>query len=205
MAKLLSGLPLRANSKIMNDKRSRDKDNIMNEPAATEGEFNVTGQSAQDSDTTVEEIVSETDKLKSELQETKEKYIRLVAEFDNFRKRNAKEKLEIIQTASKDVLVSMLEVLDDADRAQQQMEASADTDEIKKGVLLVFNKLRNILKSKGIKKMEAKGEKFNPDLHEAVAEIPGEEKMRGKVVEVVQNGYYLNDKIIRFAKVVVGK
>jgi molecular chaperone GrpE len=189
----------------MNDKRSRDKDNIMNEPAATEGEFNVTGQSAQDSDTTVEEIVSETDKLKSELQETKEKYIRLVAEFDNFRKRNAKEKLEIIQTASKDVLVSMLEVLDDADRAQQQMEASSDPDEIKKGVLLVFNKLRNILKSKGIKKMEAKGEKFNPDLHEAIAEIPGEEKMRGKVVEVVQNGYYLNDKIIRFAKVVVGK
>jgi molecular chaperone GrpE len=102
-------------------------------------------------------------------------------------------------------LVSLLEVMDDADRAQQQMDSSADIDQLKQGILLVFNKLRNALHAKGVKKMEAKGSDFNPDLHEAVAEIEAGEKMRGKVVDVVQNGYYLNDKIIRFAKVVVGK
>jgi len=188
----------------MNDKRT-DNDSILNESAANEKDFNVGSQSEQEEETSVEEIVSEVDRLKSELQETKEKYLRLVAEFDNFRKRTAKEKLEVIQTASKEVIVSMLEVLDDADRAQQQLTTSSDPDDMRKGVLLVFNKLRNILQSKGIKMMDAKGKPFNPDLHEAIAEVDSGKEMRGKVVEVVQNGYYLNDKIIRFAKVVVGK
>lgn len=184
----------------MSDKRM-DKDSILNQHAATESEFNSTEPLNEGSESSIEE---EIEKLKSELEESKEKYLRLVAEFDNFRKRNAKEKLEIIQTASKDVIVSMLEVLDDADRAQQQL-TSAETDQVQQGVLLVFNKLRNILQSKGIKLMDAKGKPFNPDLHEAIAELPAGDDMRGKVVEVVQNGYYLNDKIIRFAQVVVGK
>jgi len=183
----------------MSDKRT-DKDSILNEPAANAAEeIPVDTQSAN------ETLVSEIDQLKNELNETKEKYLRLVAEFDNFRKRTAREKIEVIQTASKDVLVSLLEVLDDADRAQQQIETTLDADQLKQGVVLVFNKLKNILQSKGVKKMEAKGGDFNPDLHEAVAEIAAGEKMRGKIVDVVQNGYYLNDKIIRFAKVVVGK
>ena len=188
----------------MSDKRM-DNDSMLNEPAADDREFSAPDQTGEGSEESIDELVSETDRLKAELQESKEKYLRLVAEFDNFRKRTAKEKLEVIQTASKDVVVSMLEVLDDADRAQQQFESSSDTDEIKKGVLLVFNKLRNTLKSKGLKLMKAKGEPFNPDIHEAIAEVEAGKEMRGKIVEVVQDGYYLNDKIIRFAKVIVGK
>jgi molecular chaperone GrpE len=184
----------------MIDKRM-DNDSILNEPAASAEEF--TG--AQAADSSSEKLVSELEQLKSELNEIKEKYVRLVAEFDNFRKRTSRERIELIQTASKDVLVSMLEVLDDAERAQQQLQSSSNVDQMKQGVQLVFNKLKNILQSKGIKKMEAKGTEFNPDLHEAVAEIPAGEEMRGKVVDVVQDGFYLNDKIIRFAKVIVGK
>jgi len=188
----------------MSDKRM-DNDNAVKQHAAEGDEFNAAESANEGTETSVEESVSEVERLRSELKETKEKYLRLVAEFDNFRKRNAKEKLEIIQTASKDVIVSLLEVLDDADRAQQQLESSTDIDEIRKGVSLVLNKLRSALQAKGVKLMEAKGSPFNPDLHEAIAEVDAGKEMKGKVVDVVQNGYYLNDKIIRFAKVVVGK
>ena len=149
---------------------------------------------------------SESEKLQKEAAEWKDKYLRLVAEFDNFRKRNAKERIELMQTAGKDVITSLLEVLDDSERAQKQLESSNDTAAIKEGVLLVFNKLRNTLQAKGLKPMTSTGQEFNPDVHEAITEIPAPNKdMTGKVLDEVQKGYYLNDKIIRFAKVVVGK
>jgi molecular chaperone GrpE len=149
---------------------------------------------------------SEAEKFQLEAAEWKDKYLRLVAEFDNFRKRNAKERIELIQTAGKDVIVSLLDVLDDSERAQKQLETSNDTAAIKEGVLLVFNKLRNTLQSRGLKPMVSNGQDFNPDLHEAITEIPAPSKqLAGKVMDEVQKGYYLNDKIIRFAKVVVGK
>ena len=149
---------------------------------------------------------SESGKLQQEAAEWKDKYLRLVAEFDNFRKRNAKERLELIQTAGKDVIVSLLDVLDDSESAQKQLETSNDAAASKEGVLLVFNKLRNTLQSRGLKPMNSTGQEFNPDLHEAITEIPAPSKqLEGKVVDEVQKGYYLNDKIIRFAKVVVGK
>ena len=152
------------------------------------------------------EEISEVEKLQEEAAEWKDKYLRLVAEFDNFRKRNAKERLELMQTAGKDVIVSMLDVLDDCDRAQKQVETSQDANAIKEGVLLVFNKLRNTLQSRGLKQMNSVGQEFNADLHEAITEIPAPSKdAAGKVIDQVQPGYYLNDKIIRFAKVVVGK
>ena len=152
------------------------------------------------------EEISEVEKLQEEAAEWKDKYLRLVAEFDNFRKRNAKERLELMQTAGKDVIVSMLDVLDDCDRAQKQVETSTDANAIKEGVLLVFNKLRNTLQSKGLKQMTSVGQVFNADLHEAITEIPAPSpEAAGKVIDQVQPGYYLNDKIIRFAKVVVGK
>jgi len=148
----------------------------------------------------------EAEKLKAEVTEFKEKYLRQVAEFDNFRKRNARERLELIQTAGKDVIVSLLDVLDDCDRAQQQVEKSLPDSPAKEGIILVFSKLRNTLMAKGLKAMDSIGQDFNPDLHEAVTEIPvPSPEMKGKVVDEVQKGYYLNDKIIRFAKVVVGK
>lgn len=152
------------------------------------------------------EEISEVEKLQEEAAEWKDKYLRLVAEFDNFRKRNAKERLELMQTAGKDVIVSMLDVLDDCDRAQKQVETSQDANAIKEGVLLVFNKLRNTLQARGLKQMNSVGQEFNADLHEAITEIPAPSKdAAGKVIDQVQPGYYLNDKIIRFAKVVVGK
>ena len=149
---------------------------------------------------------SELEKIKSQLEEANDKYLRKVAEFDNFKRRNAKERIELIQTAGKEVISDMLEVLDDCDRAQKQIEISDDIKTIKEGVLLVFNKLRNTLQARGLKAMETSGQEFNPDLHEAVTEISvKDDKMKGKVVDEIMKGYYLNDKIIRHAKVVVGK
>lgn len=149
---------------------------------------------------------AEFEKLQAEFAELKDKYLRLVAEFDNFRKRNAKERLELMQTAGKDVITSLLDVLDDCDRAQKQMENSDDINAIREGIGLVFNKLRNAFQSKGVKAMESINQDFNPDIHEAITEIPAPDPaLKGKVVDEVQKGYYLNDKIIRFAKVVVGK
>lgn len=149
---------------------------------------------------------SEMEKLKAELEAATDKYIRKVAEFENFKRRNAKERIELIQTAGRDVITDILTVLDDCDRAQKQMEISDNAEAIKQGVLLVFNKLRNTLQAKGVKQMEAINTDFNPDLHEAITEIPAPtEELKGKVLDEILKGYYLNDKIIRHAKVVVGK
>lgn len=149
---------------------------------------------------------SELEKTQARLDELNDKYLRLVAEFENYKKRSLKEKFEYIQTAGKDVITDLLDVLDDAERAQKQMETGGDMQRDIEGVSLVFNKLRNSLSAKGLKPMESIGMEFNPDLHEAITEIPvDDENLKGKVVDEIQKGYYLNDKIIRFAKVVVGK
>jgi molecular chaperone GrpE len=146
------------------------------------------------------------DRLQAELDEAKDKHLRLAAEFDNFKRRNAKERIELIQMAGKDVIASLLEVLDDCDRAQKQIEGSDDIAQQKEGVMLVFNKLRNTLQSRGLKVMETMQQDFNPDLHEAITEIPApNDELKGKVMDEITKGYYLNDKIIRHAKVVVGK
>jgi molecular chaperone GrpE len=148
---------------------------------------------------------SEVENLKEQIQELNDRYLRQAAEFDNFKRRNARERVELIQTAGRDVITELLDVLDDSERAQKQMESTDDVKSIKEGVQLVFTKLRNTLSAKGLKPMEAVGKEFNPDLHEAITEIDAGEKMKHKVVDEIQKGYYLNDKIIRFAKVVVGK
>ena len=146
------------------------------------------------------------DKLEEELNEAKDKYLRLVAEFDNYKKRTSKEKQDLIVNGGRDIVKALLDVLDDSERAAKQMEASNDIEEIKQGVSLVFNKLKSTLHNKGVTQMEVVNAEFNPDLHEAITEIPAPtEEMKGKVIDVVEHGYYLNDKIIRHAKVVVGK
>lgn len=151
------------------------------------------------------EMTAETEKLEAALKEQKDKYLRLSAEFDNYKRRTAKERIELIQTASKETITSLLEVLDDSERAEKQMQVTDDTAVIKEGTLLMFNKLRNILQQKGLKPMISIGEEFDVEKHEAITEVEAGEKMKGKVVDEVVKGYYLNDKIIRFAKVVVGK
>jgi molecular chaperone GrpE len=149
---------------------------------------------------------SELDKKQQELNEMRDKYLRLVAEFDNFKKRTAKERIELMQTASKEVIISLLDVLDDSERANKQIETAADINAVKDGVALVFNKLKSTLQAKGLKPMESLHTEFNPDLHEAITEIPAPtDDLKGKVIDDMQKGYYLNDKLIRFAKVIVGK
>ncbi|MBK8952389.1 MAG: nucleotide exchange factor GrpE [Chitinophagaceae bacterium] len=171
-------------------------------------EMNINADENLSGSTGLDEPIGEdsaTEKLKSELEEAKDKHLRLAAEFDNFKRRNAKERIELIQTAGKDVITDLLDVLDDIDRAQKQLESSND-DAHKEGVLLVFNKFRTLLQSKGLKTMETVNQEFNPDLHEVITEIPAPTKdLKGKVMDEVMKGYYLNDKIIRHAKVVVGK
>lgn len=161
-----------------------------------------------DSDTTSskENNDSEVAALKQEIVDLKDKYLRQIAEFDNLRKRAAKERLETIQTAGKDVIGALLTVLDDSERAAAQIEKSQDVAALKEGLNLVFGKLRSTLQSKGLRPMESVGQDFNPEFHEAISEIPAPTpELSGKVIDEVEKGYYLNDKIIRFAKVVVGK
>jgi molecular chaperone GrpE len=146
------------------------------------------------------------EKLQAELIEQKDKYIRLFAEFDNFKRRNAKERIELIQTAGKEVITSLLDVLDDCDRAEKQIQSSEDLQQIREGIQLVFGKLRNTMQARGLKPMESIETDFDVEKHEAITEIPAPNPaLVDKVVDEVQKGYYLNDKIIRFAKVVVGK
>ncbi len=140
------------------------------------------------------------------MQEQKDKYLRLMAEFDNFRRRTAKERLELIQTAGKEIVVSLLDVLDDCDRAEKQLQSNADIAVQKEGIQLVFNKIRSTLQAKGLKAMESIQTDFDTEKHEAITEVPAPTNaLKGKVLDEVMKGYYLNDKIVRFAKVVVGK
>jgi molecular chaperone GrpE len=149
---------------------------------------------------------SELEKAQAEVIEQKDKYLRLMAEFDNFRRRTSKERLELMQTAGKEVIVSLLDVMDDCDRAEKQLQATDDVTQIKEGVQLIFHKLRNILQAKGLKAMDSVKTEFDVEKHEAITEVPvPDNSQKGKVIDEVQKGYYLNDKIIRFAKVVVGK
>lgn len=135
-----------------------------------------------------------------------DKYLRLYSEFDNYRKRTNKERLDLISTASAGVLKDLTSVLDDFERAIANNENVQDIDAVKGGFNLIYGKFKSLLEAKGLKQMEAKGESFNPDIHEAIANIPAPTPdLVGKVVDDVEKGYYLNDKVIRFAKVVVGQ
>ncbi len=154
-----------------------------------------------------EDVVSETaaeDKHK-ELALANDKFLRLYAEFDNYKRRTSKERIDLLQTAGKDVIVSLLPVLDDFERASRAIENAKDVAAVKEGVNLVYSKLKNLLAQKGLKEMISKGQPFDADIHEAVTNIPApDEAMKGKIVDVLEEGYLLNDKVIRFAKVVVG-
>lgn len=154
------------------------------------------------------ETASDSDvvKLKADLEEAKDKYLRLFAEFDNFKKRTMKERLDLIRTAAQDTLQALLPVLDDFDRAKKAAEMPGSTEVFSDGVNLVYSKLANTLEARGLKEMISNGEVFDPEKHEAITEIPAPaENLVGKVVDTVEKGYYLHDKIIRYAKVVVGK
>lgn len=143
--------------------------------------------------------------LEATIAELKEKNLRLLAEFENYKKRTMRERLDLLNSASKDLIISLLPVLDDFERAQKHAEESPE-ETFSEGVRLVYNRLNNILQSAGLKPMESLGEIFDAEWHEAITEVPApDEKSKGKVIDVIEKGYLLNDKIIRHAKVVVGK
>jgi len=163
---------------------------------------NVAGTINLDQDLDEDEVI---DKLKVELQDQKDKYLRLLAEFENYKRRSSRERIELSQTAGKEIIVSLLDVLDDSERAEKQLQQEKHTGDLS-GVQLVFNKLRNILQNRGLKPMDSLGMEFDVEKHEAISEVPAPSPdLKGKVVAEVVRGYYLNDKIIRFAKVIVGK
>ena len=144
--------------------------------------------------------------LEDQLKEEKDKFLRLFAEFENYKRRTAKERIELFSTASEEVMISLLPVLDDFDRASAEIEKDKD-NEILKGVLLIKNKLSDSLKSKGLSLIEVnKGDGFNADYHEAVTQIPAPSKdMKGKIIDIIEKGYKLGEKVIRYPKVVIGK
>lgn len=164
----------------------------MTEDTAAQAETPKDTQSAQD--------------LQAKLDEQKDKYVRLYADFDNYKKRIARERQEQIKEAGKDIVLNLLPVLDDFERAVKAAETSEDVQSVKEGMELIHHKLLRNLEQKGLKPMNSMGATFDVDLHEAITEIPApSDDMKGKVVDVVEKGYTLNDKIIRYAKVVVGK
>ena len=165
--------------------------------------------SVSDSEATDNGSAPEEDELsaaKKELEESKDKYLRLYSEFENFRRRTAKERLELIKTAGEDVLGSLIPVVDDFERAKKSIDGLEVEASVKEGVDLIYNKLLKVLDQKGLKAMEVeKGHDFNPELHEAVTQFPApDESLKGKVIDVLEKGYVLGDKVIRFAKVVTG-
>lgn len=213
MAIFLTALPLHTILNEMKKKNIHEDEHDHNNEADVSVNIN-TDENVAGNQHLNEPVAEESDieKLKAEIEDLNQKntalndkYLRQVAEFDNFRRRNAKERVELIQTAGKDVITDLLVVLDDSERAQKQMENTEDITQIKLGVQLVFAKLRNTLSAKGLKPMESVGKEFDPDLHEAITELDAGKEMKGKVVDEVEKGYYLNDKIIRHAKVVVGR
>lgn len=153
------------------------------------------------------EVYSETiAHLEAQLTEQKDKYLRLYADFDNFKKRTAKEKLDLIQTAGKDIVLTILPALDDFERAEKAATTATDVNTVKEGMNLIYTKLFKALESKGLKPMESIGKDFDVEEQEAITEIPAPTpELRGKVVDEIEKGYFLNDKLIRFAKVIVGK
>ncbi|MCB9202041.1 MAG: nucleotide exchange factor GrpE [Flavobacteriales bacterium] len=159
----------------------------------------------EDNTEVVENNETQESNLESELKEEKDKFIRLYAEFDNFKKRSQKEKVDLIKYGSQEILSALLPVVDDFERAIKELEKN-DNREVLEGVLLIQNKFLKTLEEKGLKKMEVNiGDAFNSDKHEAVTQIPApEESLKGKIVDVIETGYLLQDRIIRYAKVIVG-
>ncbi|MFV0237812.1 MAG: nucleotide exchange factor GrpE [Flavobacteriales bacterium] len=163
----------------------------------------------QSEDITTEQVIetNETEKLQAQLEEEKNKFLRLFAEFENFKKRTQKERVDLFKTANQEVLQAMLPVCDDFERALDNIQKLENVDQaIVEGIELIQNKLNSTLESKGLTKVEVEvGSEFNTDFHEAITQIPApNEGLKGKIVDIVETGYTLNEKVIRFAKVVVG-
>lgn len=175
----------------------------------SENEKAETAKDMKEEEVKGEELIVEEQDPMAELQqqynELNDKYLRLYSEFENFRRRTAKERLDLMKSAGEDVCKLLLPIIDDFERARANMEKASDVPSVKEGVELIYHKLVKELTNKGLKPMEAKGQVFDSEFHEAITQIPApSDDMKGKVVDEIEKGYFLNDKVIRFAKVVVG-
>ncbi|MDX9930205.1 MAG: nucleotide exchange factor GrpE [Bacteroidales bacterium] len=192
--------------------RAEDSSGNINQPDAVVDEEKWATDGSQVKDETVgggADTVNETPvelELQEKLAEMQDKYLRLSAEFDNYRKRTLKEKIDLTKTAAESVLIKLLPVLDDFERGLKVMETATDCSALKQGIDLIYSKFRNFLDQNGVKEIDAINNDFDVNLHDAVTKVPVPEKdLSGKVVDVIQKGYLLNDKVIRFSKVVVGE
>lgn len=189
------------------------EDNMPHEEEGTEQENAGEEQSrdAEDSASSLdpqasENAESELDKLKGQVAEANDKFLRLYSEFDNYKKRVNKERLDLIKSAGADLITALLPVFDDMDRAVKSLDSTTEIEPLKEGVALIHSKFKSTLQQKGLKEMEAVGAPFDTDLHDALTSIPApSEDLKGKVIEEVQKGYFLNDKVIRHAKVIIGQ
>lgn len=190
----------------MSDKKKNknDSQSFENKDVKSKKEVKETKETAEVSEAAETTETSETNELQEKYNELNDKYVRLYSEYDNYRKRTANEKIELIKTAAEGTISAMLPVLDDFERALPTMEKSEDKSNYE-GALLIYNKLKKTLEQKGLEEINANGADFNTDEHEALTQIPApDESMKGKVMDVIQKGYKLNGKVIRFARVVVG-
>ena len=186
----------------MSEKKKNNQEEVNTEAAATEVQEDK--QKGKKSRKGSKEAKIEA--LEQEVSELKDKYLRLFAEFDNYKKRTVREKIDMMKTAAQDTMAALLPVLDDFDRAKKNAMDENTEEEFSEGVNLLYNKLYTVLKQKGLEPMETNGEVFDPELHEAITEIPApSEELKGKIVDTIEKGYILKEKIIRHAKVVIGK
>lgn len=182
------------------------KEETLNNPEMVNEESPENSTNTDSTETKAEEQEAPEPTVEEELAIYKDKHLRMYSEFENFRRRSAKERIELIQNAGKDIINSLLPILDDFDRAKVANENSEDVVAIKEGMNLIHNKIFNLLTQQGLNEMKAQGKDFNSDEYEAIAKIPApSEDLKGKVIDVTEKGYYLNSKILRHAKVVIGE
>lgn len=187
------------------EKTEKDLNQVDAEQKSDVKEAKKSSSSKNNKENKVEALQKKVEELTDKLSKEHDDYLRLMAEFETFRRRNAEEKLAMVSSAAADTIKGMLPVLDDLERAMQMLEKSSD-ENAKEGTKLIYNKLFDYLKSKGLSVIEARGEVFDTDFHDAVTKFPApSEDLKGKVIDVVQTGYLLNGKILRYAKVVVGE
>ena len=190
----------------------KEKKSITEEPLADgkvaseeSGDNSKEKSSAKDEDETVKEESEKESTPEEKIEELNDKFLRLYSEFDNYKRRTTKERLELFKTAGEDIIVSLLPILDDFDRAMKAAEDSKEVKEVRQGMELIKNKFITTLEQKGLEPMDSMGKVFDTDNHEAITKIPApKKKLKGKVVDVIEKGFFLNGKVIRHAKVVVG-
>ena len=193
-------------SKDMEKNSKKDKQSIKNKDIQENTKVKKTADNQHEKQSSnCEQFEQEVKELQEKLNKLNDQYLRLAAEYDNYRKRTVKEKADLIKTASEKVLVDLLPVIDDFERALEHIEKSEDIEALKDGVKLIYNHFQKFLKQQGVEEIEALGQQLNTDFHEAVQQVPVEnQEQKGKIVHIVQKGYKLYDKVIRHAKVVVG-